>query len=152
LKFSNSLDIKDICAKYEVGTLSAVVIIHSLVGRAVMTSVSNTSPINLNYDAANDGALDLTQHAEMRMSQRSIDLEQIQLVLSYGRLIHSRRARFYVMGRKEIKRLEKNGLEVSDLENIQIVVAKKSNLILTVYRNKDFRQIRPKHRRERRMQ
>jgi hypothetical protein len=56
------------------------------------------------------------------------------------------------MGRKEIKRLDKKGLEVGDLENIQIVVAEKSNLILTVYRNKDFRQIRPKHRRERRMQ
>jgi hypothetical protein len=145
------LYIKDIFAKHEVGTLSALVIIHSFVGRVVMTSVSNISPINQNYHAANDGALDLTQHAEMRMSQRSIDLEQVQLVLNYGRLIHSRRARFYVMGRKEIKRLEKKGLEVGDLENIQIVVAEKSNLILTVYRNKDFRQIRPKHRRGRRM-
>ena len=117
-----------------------------------MTLVSIDSCMNQSYEAANDGALDLTQHAEMRMLQRSIDLEQVQLVLSYGRLIHSRRARFFVMGRKEIIKLEKKGLEVGDLENIQIVVSEKSNLILTVYRNKDFRQIRPKYRRERRMQ
>jgi hypothetical protein len=73
-------------------------------------------------------------------------------VLTYGRLIHSRRARLYVIGRKEIKRLEKTWLEAENLENIQIVVDERSNLVLTVYSNKDFRQIRPKHRRELRMQ
>ena len=107
--------------------------------------------INQSYEAANDEYFDLSQHAQMRMSQRSINLEQVQLVLSYGRMIHSRRARFYVIGRKEVKRLEKAELEARNLENIQIVVDERSNRILTVYRNKDFRQVRPKHRHERRM-
>jgi hypothetical protein len=117
-----------------------------------MRSIGISSDVGQCGEVANDGVLDLSQHAEMRMSQRAIDLEQVQLVLSYGRLIHSRRARYYVMGRKEIERLEKKGLDVGGLENIQVVVAEKSNLILTVYRNKDFRQIRPRHRRERWLQ
>jgi hypothetical protein len=117
-----------------------------------MKSIILNMAINQCYEAVNDEHLDLSKHAQMRMSQRSIDLDQVQLVLTYGRVIHSRRARFYVIGRKEVKLLEKAGIEVGNLENIQIVVADKSNLILTVYRNKDFRQIRPKHRRERRMQ
>ncbi|MDB4806903.1 DUF4258 domain-containing protein [Pseudomonadales bacterium] len=117
-----------------------------------MRAIIIDTAIDQSYEAANDEHFDLSQHAQMRMSQRSIDLEQVKLVLSHGRMIHSRRARFYVVGRKEIKRLEKAGLDVRNLENIQIVVDERSNRILTVYRNKDFRQIRPKHRRERRMQ
>jgi hypothetical protein len=110
------------------------------------------SDISRRCDAANDSDLDLTRHAEMRMSQPAIDLEQVRLVFKYGRLIRSRRARYFVMGRKEIMRLEKKGFEFGDLENIQIAVSEKSNLILTVYCNKNFRQIRPMQRYEKRMQ
>ena len=107
--------------------------------------------LDLSHTAANDEHFGLSQHALMRMSQRSIDLEQVQLVLSHGKMIHSRRARFYVVGHKEIKKLGVAGLDAEGLENIQVVVDEKSNRILTVYRNKDFRQIRPQHRRERHM-
>jgi hypothetical protein len=103
-------------------------------------------------DVGNDEHFGLSFHAEKRMYQRSITLDQIQKVLEYGRMIHSRRARFYVIGHKEIKRMEILGLDVVGLENIQVVVDEKSSLILTTYKNKDFRQIRPKHRRERHMQ
>lgn len=116
-----------------------------------MRAVIVDTQFDLSHAAANDEHFGLSQHALMRMSQRSIDLEQVQLVLAYGRMVHSRRARFYVVGRKDMKRLEKAGIDAESLENIQIVVDEKSNRILTVYRNKDFRQIRPKHRRERRM-
>jgi hypothetical protein len=116
-----------------------------------MRAVIIDTYLDLSHTAANDEHFGLSHHALRRMSQRSIYLEQVQLVLSHGKVIHSRRARFYVVGRKEIKRLGKAGLDVEGLENIQVIVDEKSNRILTVYRNKDFRQIRPKHRRERRM-
>lgn len=116
-----------------------------------MRAIVIDTVIDQSHQAANDEHFDLSQHAQVRMAQRSIDLEQVKLVLSYGRMIHSRLARFYVVGRKEIKRLEKAGLDVRNLENIQVVVDEKSNRVLTVYRNKDFRQIRPRRRRERRM-
>jgi hypothetical protein len=135
-----------------IGMLSAIVIIPFTDMRVVMRAIIINTAIDQCYESANDEHFDLSTHAQMRMSQRSIGLEQLQLVLSYGRMIRSRRARFYVIGRKEIKSLEKQGLEVRGLENIQIIVDEKSSRISTVYRNRNFRQIRPKHRRERRMQ
>jgi len=116
-----------------------------------MRAVTIDTYLDLGHAAANDEHFGLSRHALKRMSQRSIDVEQVQLVLCHGTVIHSRRARFYVVGRKEMKRLVAVGCDVRGLENIQVVVDEKSNNILTVYRNRDFRQIRPKHRRERRM-
>jgi len=100
-------------------------------------------------EASNDVDFHLSKHAQLRMSQRSIDLEQIQKVLNYGRMIHSRRARFYVVGKKDTKRLSKNGVNTQGLENMQVLVEEKTNTIVTVYRNKNFRHIRPVLRCER---
>jgi hypothetical protein len=116
-----------------------------------MRAVIIDTYLDLSHTAANDEHFGLSQHALMRMSQRSIDLEQVQLVLSHGKMMHSRRARFYVVGKKDVKRLAKAGLDTQNLENIQVVVEEKSNTIVTVYRNKDFRHIRPTSRRERHM-
>jgi len=103
-------------------------------------------------EAKNDEHFCLSAHAEKRMSERAIDLCQVQQAISYGRIIHSRRARFYVIGKKELACLHHQGVEASHLENIQVVVDERSNTILTVYRNRDFRQIRPVHRHERKLQ
>lgn len=100
-------------------------------------------------ETTNDIDFQLSKHAQLRMSQRSIDLKQIEKVLSYGRVIHSRRARFYVVGKKDTKRLSKTGINTQGLENMQVLVEGKTNTIVTVYRNKGFRHIRPVHRRER---
>lgn len=110
-----------------------------------------TLETDLHYRAANDDCFTLTNHANQRMAQRAIHKNQILAVLEYGRIIHSRRARFYVLGKRDVKQLAKMGVDVRDIENIQVVVDEKSNAILTVYKNKDFRQIRPKRRRDRRM-
>jgi hypothetical protein len=103
------------------------------------------------HHAANDDCFTLTKHANQRMSQRGIHLKQVLGVLKYGRIIHSRRARFYVLGKRDVDDLAKQCIDVRDIENIQVLVDEKSNVILTAYKNKNFRQIRPKHRHERRM-
>ncbi|MBE9396809.1 DUF4258 domain-containing protein [Pontibacterium sp. N1Y112] len=97
----------------------------------------------------NDEHFELSHHAQTRMSQRSINLGEVQSVLQHGRVIHSRRARFYVVGHKDVERFSHAGIDVRALENIQVVVDEISNRILTVYRNRNFRQIRPTSRRER---
>ena len=91
----------------------------------------------------------LSQHAIKRMSQRAINSEQIQLALKYGRLIYSRHAKFYVIGKKEVQRHNKEGLDLRFMEGLQVLVNEKTNLVMTVYKNKDFRQIRPQCRRQR---
>lgn len=91
----------------------------------------------------------MSHHAVKRMSQRAINPEQIQLALEYGRLIHSRHAKFYVIGKKEVRRLAKEGLDLRLMEGLQVVVNEKTNLVMTVYKNQDFRQIRPQYRRQR---
>ena len=90
-------------------------------------------------------------HATRRMSQRTISQEQVSLVLVYGRLIRSRGACFYVAGRKEVNRCAKEGVDLRSAEGIQVIVDERTNTVLTVYRNRNFRQIRPQHRRERRV-
>ena len=106
---------------------------------------------NVDTEAVDYNNFGLSVHAKTRMSQRNIDMKQVHLVLQLGKVIHSRKARFYVIGRKNIGRLSHQGIDAQSLENIQVVVDDKSNLILTVYKNSNFRQIRPKQRRERYM-
>lgn len=95
------------------------------------------------------GEFRLSEHAIKRMAQRAINETQIQLALEHGRLIHSRHARFYVIGRKEVQKLRRDGLEVGILEGLQVVVGEKSNAVMTVYKNKNLRKIRPIRRRQR---
>jgi hypothetical protein len=116
-----------------------------------MRTVFIDTGIESGHSAANDELFCLSHHAHIRMSQRSIDLAQIQNVLMHGKMMHSRRARFYVVGKRDVKRLAKAGLDTQNLENIQVVVEEKSNTIVTVYRNRDFRHIRPTSRRQRHM-
>jgi len=129
--------------------LPATVEIEFTIRGSVMREVTVDKIMSNICEASNDVNFHLSQHAQLRMSQRSIDLKQIEKVLSYGRVIHSRRARFYVVGKKDTKRLSKNGVNTLGLENMQVLVEEKTNTIVTVYRNNDFRHIRPVHRRER---
>lgn len=131
--------------------LPAIVKIEFTVRVNVMRKVIVDTKLNNVYDATNDVNFHLSKHAQLRMSQRLIDLKQIEKVLSYGRMIHSRSARFYVVGKKDTKRLSKTGISTQGLENMQVLVEEKSNTIITVYRNKNFRHIRPVHRCERHM-
>ena len=91
----------------------------------------------------------LSQHAIKRMSQRAISPEQIRMALEYGRLIHSRNAKFYVVGKKEVQRHIREGLDLRMMEGLQVVVNEKKNLVMTVYKSRDFRQIRPQRRQQR---
>jgi hypothetical protein len=101
--------------------------------------------------AINDEYFIVTEHALKRAEKRAIGIKQLETVLEYGRVIHSRRARFYVIGKREVKALKHLGSEIRQLENIQVVVDDKTNSVLTAYRNRDFRQIRPTSRRERKL-
>ena len=89
----------------------------------------------------------LTCHAAVRMNARRYRPETVEAVLAYGREAHVRGATICAIGRKEVDRARRAGLDLRDLEGIQVVCARDGS-ILTVYRNRDLRGLKPRHRRE----
>jgi hypothetical protein len=87
----------------------------------------------------------LTQHALQRMGTRGLSSSEVSLVLAYGRQVHTRGAMIYVVGRKEISRCAAFGIDLSELDGLQVICST-GGTILTVYRNRDFRGLRPRRR------
>lgn len=90
-----------------------------------------------------DSNYNLTRHAWERMGCRGISLDKVRRVLNYGRVAHVRGATIYAVGRKEVECFAVDGVDLSDVEGVQIV-CNDSGTIMTVYRNRNFRGLRPK--------
>ena len=78
--------------------------------------------------------LPLTDHARKRMDQRGISPNLVDLTVSYGREIHYRKAVYYFIGDKEIKKY-KPILDLNPCKGLHVVF-NDSGWISTVYRNK----------------
>ena len=87
----------------------------------------------------------LTVHASQRMSARGISESAVRAVLEHGRVVHVRGAAVHAIGQKEVRRLQPRGIDVSPYEGIQVVCTS-DGTILTTYRNRDFRGLRPRYR------
>lgn len=88
---------------------------------------------------------EISLHGTQRMSQRGINIPDVDQVMAYGRVVYTRGAAVYVIGRKEVAHWKEQGVELEELEGVQVVVCE--NLVVTVYRNKDFSGLRPRRRR-----
>ncbi len=88
----------------------------------------------------------LTRHAWERMCGRGLSPSVVRLVLDYGRATHTRGATIFVVGRKEVERFKREGVELSAAEGVQVVCSE-TGAVLTVYRNRDLRGLRPRSRR-----
>jgi len=91
----------------------------------------------------------LTQHAMRRMGRRGISGESILTAIQYGREAFVRGARIYAIGRKEVEHYGSEGIDLARYEGVQVVCAG-DGLVLTIYRNRDFRGLRPRGRSRRR--
>jgi hypothetical protein len=87
-----------------------------------------------------------SQHAKRRMQERSIPDTLVEDVLLFGRLVHSRGARIFVVGRREVARAQHRGVDLRDCEGLHVVVSGLQDEIITTYRNHDFRSLRPRSR------
>jgi len=83
-----------------------------------------------------------SQHAQIREAQRGISPKQVVLAYQYGRLIYSRRAIYHVIGSKEIQKYGSIEPELKAMNGVQLVMSS-NGTILTAFRNKDLRKVRP---------
>jgi len=83
----------------------------------------------------------LSCHANERLEQRNIEIETVEAVLDYGREVFTRGAVVHAIGRREIQQWEREGIDLSRYDGVQVVCSHDGN-ILTVYRNRDFRGLR----------
>lgn len=102
------------------------------------------------YEAAKHGNLDkaaiLTEHARQRMSARRLPEAAVKAALDHGRVEHVRGAAIHAIGRKEISRCRRQGIDLSPFDGVQVVCSP-DGVVLTAYRNRDFRGLRPQRRR-----
>ena len=90
----------------------------------------------------------LSAHAWRQMSRRSISPEAVRAVLHFGRALWRRRARIYVIGRREVAHYRRKGVDLSRYEGAHVVCTP-GGVVQTVYRNRDLniRGVRNPHRR-----
>lgn len=88
----------------------------------------------------------LTTHAGIRMNQRGISPQVVELVLSYGRTIYSRGATYKVIGRKEVANFAARGIDLRAADGLHVLLGQ-DGAVITTYRNHDLRRIRPSERR-----
>jgi hypothetical protein len=87
----------------------------------------------------------LTWHALDQMDARGVSQTAVSHALTYGRQTWTRGAKIFVIGRREVQRFRALGINLDPYEGIQ-VVTQPDGAILTVYRNRDLRGLRPARR------
>lgn len=84
----------------------------------------------------------LSAHAEARMHERGVSLEAIELAFAHGRRTHVRGACYFSIGRTEIRQHRERCPEIARHHGLH-VVTRADGTILTVYKNRGFRILRP---------
>lgn len=110
--------------------------------RAETNPMRKTAPTNDN--SAPFGYV-FTHHAKHRMGSRRLPPEAINAALCYGRVVFTRGAEIHAIGRKEVLAWAREGIDIADYEGVQVVCTSEG-VVLTVYRNRDLRGLRPKRR------
>ncbi len=87
--------------------------------------------------------LTFTQHAQARLRERQLSEEAVSGALTYGRVARVRGASIYAVGRKEVERYGAEGVDLRRFQGVQVVCSP-DGAIVTVYRNNDFRGLRPR--------
>ena len=86
---------------------------------------------------------ELSKHAWMRMGARGLSPKAIRMVLDYGGVLYTRGAEIHAIGRKEVCFHRSAGIDLTSYEGLQVVCSH-DGTILTAYRNRDFRGLRPR--------
>jgi len=90
--------------------------------------------------------LRVSMHADERLNARGICATDLARTLEHGRSVHIRGADIYVVGRREIKDSGEHGVNIADLNGIHVVCASDTGIVITAYRNRNLRGLRPRRR------
>lgn len=89
----------------------------------------------------------LTNHALLRMAARSIPAFAVEAALRHGSIYHVHGAEIHVIGHRDVLRHKRCGVDLTAYEGTQVVCAPNCRVVITAYRNRDFRGLRPRQRR-----
>jgi predicted aconitase with swiveling domain len=81
----------------------------------------------------------LTTHAKTRMAGRAISRDDINMVMTYGRISHVRGAVIYAIGHKEVAQ---EGILLRNCQGIHVVCSLEDGSVITTYRNSSLRGLR----------
>ena len=84
-----------------------------------------------------------TNHTTQRMSQRGIGPDAIDAAQDFGRVVHTRGAVIFAVGRNEIAFFAEQGIDLSRLNGLQVVCCPTSGQIITAYQNRSFHGLKP---------
>ncbi len=84
-------------------------------------------------------SIPLTRHAWQRLSQRGIGRDGLLAAFDFGREILDRGASILFIGRNEVARARKRGIDIRDHKGIHVVCAHDGQVI-TLYRNQELNQ------------
>lgn len=87
------------------------------------------------------GNFSLTNHARARMATRSISRTAIEAAVAFGRCVSTRGAQIFAIGRKEVERYRRDGIDLGRFEGTQVVVSA-NGAVMTAYRNRNFKGLR----------
>jgi hypothetical protein len=79
----------------------------------------------------------ISRHARDRLRERGLGAAVIDAAIEHGRVVFTRGAVIYAIGRKEIEQARVWGVDLAGLDGVQVVVVQ--GLVVTVYRNRDLR-------------
>ena len=106
----------------------------------------NTADSQVQPAEETDAGLQLTHHAWRRIFGRGLPANVVEVAVRYGRKVYTRGACIIVIGRREVKRAGRKGVDLEAYEGAQVVCSPEGS-VLTVYRNRDFSGLRPSRRR-----
>ena len=92
---------------------------------------------NINGFPINETTFVTTDHAEQRMAQRNLSLNDVLFVLKHGKCYHRAGAMFFYLRGKDIPKRRQRDQKISKLEGATVILSRDAPAILTVYRNRD---------------
>jgi hypothetical protein len=85
----------------------------------------------------------VTAHAWQRMSGRGFSPDDIDQVLSWGRVLHKwDGALCHFVGRREVDLARRHGVDLEGVEGLHVLTATDSGVIITAWRNRRPRLLR----------
>jgi hypothetical protein len=93
-----------------------------------------------------------TTHAICRTFGRNITEESIEATLEYGRNCErNRKAITYRLDRRSIAKAKAKGICLREHEGVHVVVSRKTHVVITVYRSRNFKKVSSKPNSKRRL-